>query len=303
MSSIQQNKPSIGGHWYIIFAALLWGTSGTAQAFSPAGFDPNVIGAMRLVIGGSALMFLAIKRKDMGRLKDWSFFPLLAAALLTASYQICFFTAVAKTGVAVGTIVGVGSAPIAGGLLGRIFRGEHLSKRWGIATILAICGCILLSLTDGDVSVDTVGIIFALGAGVSYSSYTLVIKGMLEKLPPNAIMAAVVCLAGVILSPMLFNIDQQWLWQPRSIIVILHLGLITMALSYWFFSRGLMTVPVSSATTLSLAEPATAAVLGIVVLGEQMTSQSLSGIALIFAGLVVLMAKRKKKSTYPLSEV
>lgn len=296
MSSTQQDKPVFSGHWYIIIAALLWGTTGTAQAFSPAGYDPKVIGAMRLVIGGSALLFLAIRRKDMGRLKDWSFFPLLAAALLTASYQICFFTAVAKTGVAVGTIVGVGSAPIAGGLLGRIFRGEHLSRRWLIATILAICGCSLLSLSDGNVSVDTIGILFALGAGVSYSAYTLMIKGMLEKLPPNAIMAAIVCLAGVILSPMLLSVDQQWLWQPRSIIVILHLGIISMAVSYWFFARGLMTVPVSSATTLSLAEPATAAVLGIVVLGEQMTAQSFSGIALIFSGLVVLVAKRRQSS-------
>lgn len=293
MSSMQSNKQGLGGHWYIIFAALLWGTTGTAQAFSPAGFDPKVIGALRLVIGGAALMFLAIKRKDMGRLKDWSFFPLLLAALLTASYQICFFSAVAKTGVAVGTIVGVGSAPIFGGLLGRIFRGEHLSRRWLMATILAICGCSLLSLSDGDVSVDTVGILFALGASISYSAYTLAIKGMLDKLPPNAIMAAVVCLAGVILSPILIDVDQQWLWQPRSIIVIFHLGIISMAASYWLFSRGLMTVPVSSATTLSLAEPATAAVLGIVVLGEQLTTQSFTGIALIFAGLVVLMTKKK----------
>ncbi len=274
MSSIQQTKPGLSGHWFIIFAALLWGTTGTAQAFSPAGFDPKVIGAMRLVVGGAALMFLAIKRKDMGHLRDWSILPLLAAALLTASYQICFFSAVAKTGVAVGTIVGVGSAPIAGGLLGRIFRGEHLSRRWLIATVLAICGCSMLSLSDGSVSVDTVGILYALGAGVSYSAYTLIIKGMLEKLPPNAIMAAVVCLAGVILSPILADVDPQWLWQPRSIIVILHLGIISMAVSYWFFARGLATVPVSSATTLSLAEPATAAVLGIVILGEQMTAQS-----------------------------
>jgi len=118
---------------------------------------------------------------------------------------------------------------------------------------------------------------------------------MLEKLPPNAIMAAVVCLAGVILSPILADVDPQWLWQPRSIIVILHLGIISMAVSYWFFARGLATVPVSSATTLSLAEPATAAVLGIVILGEQMTAQSFSGIALIFAGLVVLVTKRKTK--------
>lgn len=295
MPQSRHSNPSQGGHWFIIFAALLWGTSGTAQAFSPAGFDPKVIGAIRLIIGGTALLFLAIRRGDMGRLRDWQFWPLLAAAVLTASYQLCFFSAVAKTGVAVGTIVGIGSAPIAGGLLGRIFRGEHLSRRWLAATVMAISGCVMLSLDDGNVAIDMVGILFALGAGVSYSAYTLVIKGMLEKLRPNAIMAAVVCLAGLILSPVLIHVDQQWLWQPRSIIVLLHLGLVTMALSYWFFSRGLMTVPVSSATTLTLAEPATAAILGIVVLGEQLTFKSFTGIVFILAGLVILVAKRRAK--------
>ncbi len=294
MSSTELNRSGLSGHWYIIIGAFLWGTTGTAQAFSPAGFDPKVIGTLRLIIGGAALLFLAARHKDMGSLKDWRFLPVLVAALLTASYQICFFTAVSKTGVAVGTIVGIGSAPIFGGLLGRLFRGEHLNRRWFVATILSVCGCSLLSLSEGNVSVDTVGILFALGASISYSAYTLVIKGMLDRLPPNAVMAAVICLGGVILSPFLINVDPQWLWQPRSIIVILHLGIISMAVSYWFFARGLATVPVSSATTLSLAEPATAAVLGIVVLGEQMTSQSLLGIALIFAGLVVLVAKRKR---------
>lgn len=294
MPSTDLNKPGLGGHWFIIFAALLWGTTGTAQAFSPAGFDPKVIGTLRLVVGGVALMVLALKRGDMGSLSDWKFRPLLIAAMLTASYQLCFFTAVAKTGVAVGTIVGVGSAPIFGGLLGRIFRGEHLGRRWLAATVLAICGCSLLSLSGGgDVSIDTVGILFALGASISYSAYTLAIKNMLGKLPPNAIMAAVVCLGGALLSPLLIGVDQQWLWQPRTILVILHLGLFSMAASYWFFARGLLTVPVSSATTLSLAEPATAAVLGIVVLGEQMTTQSFTGIGLIFAGLVVLVIKSK----------
>ncbi|MCK5912273.1 MAG: hypothetical protein KAG12_00230 [Desulfuromusa sp.] len=29
----QQQNTAIGGHWFIIGAALLWGTTGTAQAF------------------------------------------------------------------------------------------------------------------------------------------------------------------------------------------------------------------------------------------------------------------------------
>ncbi len=292
-----QLKPNtaIAGHWFVIGAALLWGTTGTAQAFAPDGFDPKVIGALRLLIGGIALLLLAIKRKELGNFSDWKLLPIFLAATFTASYQLCFFAAVAKTGVAVGTIIGIGSAPIAGGLLGLLFRGEKPGKRWLLATILAIIGCTLLSFSGGTVAIDPLGVLLALGAGVSYAAYTLMIKGLLEHHTPNAIMAVVVCLGALLLSPALINIDTEWLLQPRSIGVILHLGLATMALSYWLFARGLHSVQVATAVTLSLAEPMTAAALGILVLGEQLNAQAFFGISLIFAGLVVLVAKSRRK--------
>lgn len=289
---MSEQKPHTGV-WFVLGAALLWGTTGTAQAFAPAGFDPKVIGALRLLVGGIVLLGLALYRGELGRLNEWHWRPVFLAAVFTASYQICFFAAVAKTGVAVGTIVGIGSAPVIGGLLGRIFRGEHLSRKWIIATTLAIIGCCLLSLSGGDVAIDPVGIMLAIGAGAAYAAYTLMIKGLLEKHSPNAVMALVVCVGALLLSPVLINCNLEWLLQPRSIAVVLHLGIATMALSYWLFARGLQTVQVASAVTLSLAEPMTAATLGILVLGEQLNVQAFSGICLIFAGLVVLVVRRR----------
>ena len=283
---------SAAGVWFVLGAALLWGTTGTAQAFAPSGFDPMVIGALRLLVGGVALLGLALYRRELGRLRDWNWLPLFMAAVFTASYQLCFFAAVARTGVAVGTIVGIGSAPVIGGFLGRVFRGETLSRRWMIATSLAIAGCSLLSLSGGDIAIDPVGILLAVGAGAAYAAYTLMIKGLLEKHAPNAVMALVVCLGAILISPVLVNCELDWLLQPRSIGVVMHLGLATMALSYWLFARGLQAVQVSTAVTLSLAEPMTAATLGIVVLGEQLNIQAFTGISLIFAGLVVLVARR-----------
>jgi len=288
-------KSSSSGVWYILGAALLWGTTGTAQAFAPAGFDPRVIGALRLFVGGIALLMLSLCRRDLGCLKDWNWKWVFLAAAFTASYQLCFFAAVAKTGVAVGTIVGIGCAPVFGGLLGRIFRKEQLSRRWVLATILAIAGCALLSLSGGHVTVDSTGIVLAVAAGASYAFYTLMIKGLLEHHAPDAIMTVVVCAGALLLSPLLLTCDHAWLLQPRSIAVVLHLGIATMALSYWLFARGLRTVQVGSAVTLSLAEPMTAAILGFVVVGETIQLQSFSGICLIFTGLVVLVSRKKQK--------
>lgn len=277
------------GIFYILGAALLWGTTGTAQAFAPLGFDSTTIGFLRLLVGGLALMALAIWRRELGSWNDWRWGVTLLAALFTASYQVCFFAAVQKTGVAVGTIVGIGSAPIVGGVLGYLFRGERPGKRWAVATLLAIVGCSFLSLGNHGVAVDPSGILLALGAGASYAAYTLVIKGLLERQSPNAIMSVVVCLGALLISPLMVGKDLSWVVQPRAILVIAHLGFATMALSYWLFARGLQTVQVASAVTLSLAEPMTAATLGILVLGEVLTLGSFSGIALILAGLAVLV--------------
>ncbi len=282
---------SVAGSWLVLGAAVLWGTTGTAQAFAPAGYNSAAIGALRLLIGGVALLLLALKRKEIGSLADWNLRALLLAALFTSAYQLCFFSAVAKTGVAVGTVVGIGSAPIAGGLLGLFFRGEKPGRRWLAATILAIAGCALLGFSGGEVAVDPLGILLAIGAGASYAAYTLMIKGLLDKHSPTAVMALVVCLGALMLSPALLRIDPDWIVQPRSLLVIVHLGLATMALSYWLFASGLRLVQVSRAVTLTLAEPMTAAVLGIFILGEVLNLQAFSGIFLIFAGLAVLMIR------------
>jgi len=296
---MHKEHPS-SGTWYVLGAALLWGTTGTAQSFAPVGFDPKVIGALRLLVGGVALLGLTIYRHELGKLKDWNWHRLFWAAVFTASYQVCFFAAVARTGVAVGTIVGIGSAPVIGGLLGRIFRGETLNKRWWMATVMAVCGCGLLSLNSGEVEVDLFGTLLAIGAGASYAIYSLIIKDLLEKHAPNAVMALVVCGGAVLLSPLLINCNIEWLLQPRSIAVVLHLGLATMALSYWLFARGLKSVQLATAVTLSLAEPMTAATLGIVVLGEQLNAQAFVGVSLIFFGLIVLILRRPVRFKKPI---
>ncbi|HKJ29903.1 MAG TPA: EamA family transporter, partial [Desulfuromonadales bacterium] len=254
-----------------------------------AGFDPMVIGTLRLAIGGVSMLLIVLLTSGVPQLKSWPLKATLSAALFTALYQAFFFAGVAKTGVAVGTIVGIGSAPVAGGLLGYFFRGERPGRNWFVATALALIGCVVLTLSSGgDVVIDLMGVALAIGAGVAYAAYTLVIKGLLEKHDANAVIAVVFCIGALMLAPLLIGREMAWLAAPRSIAVILHLGLVTAALAYWLFARGLQRVPVATAVTLTLAEPLTAGLLGLLVLGEQLNPVSFVGIALIFSGLAVL---------------
>jgi DME family drug/metabolite transporter len=224
-----------------------------------------------------------------------------------AAYQVFFFAAVAATGVAVGTVVAIGSAPILTGGLGFVVRGERPGWRWAAATVLAVGGCGLLVgagsrsnggsavLTTGGSAVlasggrvDPLGVLLALGAGVAYATYTVASKGLLEEQPPDAAMAVVFCISALLLLPLLLTGSLEWALEPRGILVVLHLGLVATAASYVLFARGLKVTPVATAVTLSLVEPMTAGLLGVVVLGERMTWSTGVGIGLVFCGLALL---------------
>jgi DME family drug/metabolite transporter len=276
------------GYWYVLLAACLWGTNGTVQALAPEAAQPLVIGALRILLGGLALLAVAALR---GVLRDgckWAFWPTLAAALSMAAYQLFFFAGVERTGVAVGTIVGIGSTPILAGPIGFIVRGERPGRRWVIATLLGILGCGLLILVGKSIQLDLLGIFLATLAGASYAVFATASKGLIEQHAIEAVMAVTFCLGALFVLPLLFSAELSWLAQPNGALAVLHLGLVTAALGYLLFGRGLKQVPVATAATLTLAEPLTAGLLGVLVLGEKLTLPALLGILLIFAGLAVL---------------
>jgi DME family drug/metabolite transporter len=83
-----------------------------------------------------------------------------------------------------------------------------------------------------------------------------------------------------------------WALSGWGLVVALYLGVVTTAGGYLLFARGLRTTPATTATTLTLAEPAVAAALGVVVLGEALGGVALVGVALVGASLAVLVGDR-----------
>lgn len=276
------------GSWLVLAAAVCWGTTGTAQAFAPAGAQPAVVGAVRLLLGGMVLLVYAFVRGAFRRGAGWPALATLVAAISMAAYQLCFFAGVARTGVAVGTLVAIGSSPILAGVIALLVYRERPGLRWVWATLLAIAGCILLVVAGQSVLVDVGGIALALGAGLAYALFTVASKGLLENQTPEAAMAVVFNLGSLFLFPVFFATDLAWLAQPRGIAIALHLGVVTVALAYSMFAQGLRRVPVATAVTLTLAEPLTAGALGIFLLGERMSLQVALGSVMIFAGLATL---------------
>ena len=270
----------------VVVAAMMWGTTGTARALAPTDASPVAVGAVRIAIGGVVLVVLALLR---GTLRErWPLWPSIAAAAGVALYQIAFFEGVARAGVAVGTIVGIGSAPVFAGLIAAIVLRERPGARWLSATALATVGVVLLAAPRGAAPLEPLALLLPLGAGATYAIYATATKMLLRDHDTVAVAALAFGGGALLLLPILVTVDLAWLGRPAGALVALELGLVATALAYILFMRGLAGLPVSWGATLSLAEPLTAALLGRVVLGEILSGEQLLGAALVAAGLVAL---------------
>lgn len=283
------------GPWLIVMGASLWGTTGTAQALAPASATPWTVGALRQLVGAAGLLGVAAWRGHLSaqRLRQWPWGLTLVAGLCMAIYQLCFFSAVARTGVAVGTVVGIGSAPVAGGLIGWFLRAERPPLVWYFSTALAVLGCSLLAFSGQGFLFNALGLLLALGAGASYALYAHFSKTLLLSQAPDLVMAMVFATGALMLMPLLWVYDWGWVWQPAGLWAVLHLGLVTTALAYALFARGLGQVQIATAMTLTLAEPLTAAVLGLTLLGEPLTAYTALGMACVFIGLALLALRTR----------
>ncbi|MEU5318867.1 EamA family transporter [Streptomyces sp. NPDC021056] len=88
--------------------------------------------------------------------------------------------------------------------------------------------------------------------------------------------------------PLFLYVDPHWLTTSRGATVTAYLALFTVYLAYRRFGHGLRHTPASTATTLTLAEPAVAAVLGVTVPGERLPAASWCGPAVLAVGLMLL---------------
>lgn len=296
----------------VLLAAVCFGTTGTAQALGPEASAASV-GAARILIGGGALGLIALIPIFAGRrrgaagtpaapargvgtrhpLPAWLLVVTGAAGVL--AYQPAFFAGTAANGVAVGTVVALGSAPVITGGLDWALRRRYPGHRWAVATAIATLGVgILAAATGGGAAgADPLGLAASLGAGASYAVYTLAAKALLDRgWRGSSSMGALFGVAAVFSIPLLATTDASWLATGPGLAMALWLGLVTTTVAYLLFGYGLGGLSPATVSTLTLAEPLTAGVLGVALLGEDLTAGALLGLLVLAAGIVVLATAR-----------
>jgi drug/metabolite transporter, DME family len=169
---------------------------------------------------------------------------LAIGAAAAAAYQTAFFAATAHASVAVGTVVTIGAAPVFTGILSMMTgRRSRPGARWLAAAAAAITGCAML-VTSGHAS-------GASAAGVALA------------------LLASLCYAVVLLLPVLLTSAMSWVATGQGLAVATYLAVLTTALAYLLYARGLRTTAVTTA------------------LGEHLTITGLAGLGVLAVGLVI----------------
>lgn len=135
-----------------------------------------------------------------------------------------------------------------------------------------------------------VGIVLGLVAGSTYVIYSWGAHRLMSQgISRAASMGAVLGGGGLLLMPVLIVTGAPLLASTESFLVAGYMALFPMFLGYLLFGFGLTRVSASTATTVTLTEPAIATILAVVIVGERLGMVGWIGLGVI-AGVLVILA-------------
>ena len=281
-------------YFVVLLAAILWGTVGTTQTFLQEGISPFSVAAVRSAIGGGVILIVLVFMRKINFV-NWSWKWTILAALLIALFQSSFFTSVRYTGVAIGTVVTIGSSPIFTGIFDWLLFKRRPTRVWATATILAIIGVVLLFVDGGEAVVEPFGVMLALCAGMLFALYTISSKKLMEREDTLPAVAMTFTICAIMLLPLAARDGFGWMTVSGNVWPMLFMALAATSLAYILFLAGLQKINASSAVTLSLVEPLTAALLSVFLLGEYLSSTSWGGMLLVLCGIILLTFGTRQK--------
>ncbi|WP_333917869.1 DMT family transporter [Vibrio crassostreae] len=279
----------------ILFASILWGTTGTAASFAPD-LSPLAIGAFSMGVGGLMQAGLAYRKILFVFDKLLHNKKLLAvSALALAVYPLAFYSSMKLSGVAIGTVVSIATAPFFSALLEcLISKDNNINKRWLTSFAIGVVGIGLLVFSESSSESDSgddlklLGIGLGLLAGLCYAIYSWATKALIDKgIKSQAAMGSIFGLGAMLLLPTLWFTGENLFSSQTNVLVISYLTLIPQCLGYVAFSFGLRHVTASSANLLTLFEPVVAAVLAVCVVGELIPFTGWLGMSLIVLCLLI----------------
>ena len=209
-------------------------------------------------------------------------------------FSICMLYGVALTS-ALAAGVTMAAIPAAVAVLARVFMGERIRPRVAIAIALAALGILLLALARNGSAAgagggSALGYLLLLAAVLCEASYVVIGKRLTASVSPRRISALINLWGLALVTP--FGLWQAWSFDFAAVPLgiwplLLFYAMAASVVTVWLWMKGLRHVPSSSAGVFTVLLPISAALVGVLVLGESFGAVLLVALALALAGLLL----------------
>jgi drug/metabolite transporter (DMT)-like permease len=282
----------------ILLLAVLWGLNWPAVKIALGEIPPWSLRTIGLTGGALTLIVAALLRGQRLTVSRSEIVPLLIAGSLTiAGFNILLAFAQLHASTSRAVIVTF-TMPMWTVIFARLFLGEPINRQRLIGIVLGLCGLAALALPLIAAGEFGIGLVYALGGGISWAMGTVVIRRWPVAAPALTIAAwqlltgAACAAVGMLVVeglPALHDLHAATIWAMAYHVVL------ALALAYLLWFAILPHVPVGVASLGTLLVPAIGVLGAMFILAEQPSTTDYLGLALVtLAALSILLQARPK---------
>jgi drug/metabolite transporter (DMT)-like permease len=266
-------------------------------------FPVFLLGWLRFGIAAVAMLrWLRKPRSEAPWSRQTRWLVFLESFLGNFLFTLCMISGVRLTGaVSAGVIMALIPAMVA--LFSWLFLKESIERRVWLAIALGVAGTVLLSMSQAGAAGAQAGgaglptayvwlgnaLIFA--AVVCEASYAVIGKKLTAVMGPRRISAVINLWGLVLMTPLgawaAWSFDFA-LVQPGMWVLLVFYSLAASVWTVWLWMWGLRTVPAAQAGVFTVLLPLSAAVVGVVVLGEPFSPMQALAFVLSLLGLLLV---------------
>jgi len=283
-------KITIKGYLLLLSLALCWGPSYLFVKFSLEGFHPIALAFYRVSVGTFVLFFVCKFKsfKMFSYLPKYKSFLFMGISMNALPFVLINYGELkVPTGL---TAIILGMTPIFTAIISHIIvHTEKLNRRTAIGILVAVTGLLVIYLPtfyDQTLSNEK-GVLFIILAAMGYASGTSFAKKKLEDVPPTVCAFYQGLFASIALLPLVLLLETPFTSAVYGVPLFTAtcLGVLGTSLAFLVFYESVRISGATFTSLNSLLTPVLSILLGIVVLDETLTLQTVYGAVLIFIGV------------------
>lgn len=282
------NSSERRGIFYVAIAVIFFSTSPVLVRWAAESLSSYEIAAGRLLTAGVVICGLAFfYRQALPHGRQWLQFGLFG--LITALHFGLYIVSLEFTTIA-HSLALVYTAPIFVALFSWLFLNEGLNRRKWFGTLVAVGGVAVLAGFEPHFDQRMLlGDLLALGSAVCFGLYSVAGRSQRNAYGLFAYAGAVYFLGGLWLVPAAWAAFSPTGYTWQATVSVLSLGLLPLALGHTLYNAALRLTNATLVNLVATQEVTGGIVLGVLLLHELPSLQSLIGVFVTLIGIVLVV--------------